>query len=70
MFQAFLFNKKKVHFFSIKQVAQPRVAIALEKVYIEEPKFNQSDPSLVIVDKTSSMSSLHQNRISLLASIV
>jgi len=56
MFQLF-FNI--VHFFYIKQVAQPRVIIALRKVNIEEPKFNQTDPALVIEDKASSMSSHH-----------
>ncbi|XP_020263798.1 probable E3 ubiquitin-protein ligase XBOS34 [Asparagus officinalis] len=33
------------------QVAKPRVTIALWKVHIDEPKFNQPDPTLVIVDR-------------------
>ncbi|KAJ6819311.1 putative RING zinc finger and ankyrin repeat containing protein [Iris pallida] len=35
------------------QVAQPRVVIALWKAHIEDPKFNQPDPALVIVDKAT-----------------
>ncbi|KAH0451775.1 hypothetical protein IEQ34_019074 [Dendrobium chrysotoxum] len=32
------------------QVSQPRTIVALWKVQIEEPKFNQPDPALIIVD--------------------
>ncbi|XP_072983559.1 probable E3 ubiquitin-protein ligase XBOS34 [Typha latifolia] len=35
------------------QVAKPRVVISLWKVHIDEPKFNQSDPSVVIIDKAT-----------------
>ncbi|KAJ6821416.1 putative RING zinc finger and ankyrin repeat containing protein [Iris pallida] len=35
------------------QVAQPRVVIALWKAHIDDHKFNQIDPTLVIVDKAT-----------------
>ncbi|XP_058094560.1 putative E3 ubiquitin-protein ligase XBAT35 isoform X2 [Magnolia sinica] len=35
------------------QIAQPHTVIKLWKANIEEPDFNQSDPSLVIVDKAN-----------------
>ncbi|KAJ0966494.1 hypothetical protein J5N97_023411 [Dioscorea zingiberensis] len=35
------------------QAAQPRTLIALWKVQIEEPKFSQADPALLIVDKAT-----------------
>nr|CAD1843731.1 unnamed protein product [Ananas comosus var. bracteatus] len=35
------------------KVAKPRTVLSLWKCTIEEPKFNQSDPSVVIIDKNS-----------------
>ncbi|XP_039116827.1 probable E3 ubiquitin-protein ligase XBOS34 [Dioscorea cayenensis subsp. rotundata] len=35
------------------QAAQPRTRVALWKAQIEEPKFNQADPALLIVDKAT-----------------
>ncbi|OAY81701.1 putative E3 ubiquitin-protein ligase XBOS34, partial [Ananas comosus] len=35
------------------KVAKPRTVLSLWKCTIEEPKFNQSDPSVIIIDKNS-----------------
>ena len=37
-----------------EQDAQPCTVIALGNVNIEEPKFHQSDPALIIFDKSNS----------------
>lgn len=41
------------HFY--RQTARPRTVIPLWKVHIEEPKFSQVDPAVIIVDKATSM---------------
>lgn len=41
-----------------QQVAQPRTVIQLWKADIKEVNFNQSDPTLVIIDKASSKFSM------------
>jgi len=40
-----------------KQDAQPRAVIALWKANLQEPKLHQSDPSVTIVDHTTSIPS-------------
>lgn len=37
-----------------EQDAQPRILIALWKANLEEPKFQHSDPSVIIVDNATS----------------
>ncbi|GAV85348.1 Ank_2 domain-containing protein/zf-C3HC4_3 domain-containing protein [Cephalotus follicularis] len=39
--------------YSSMQDAQPRMVIALWKANLEEPKFNQTDPSVIIVDNAT-----------------
>jgi hypothetical protein len=36
------------------QDAQPRTLIALWKAYLEEPKFQYSDPTVLIIDNSTS----------------
>ncbi|XP_008802134.4 putative E3 ubiquitin-protein ligase XBAT34 isoform X2 [Phoenix dactylifera] len=43
----------RVHSTFYHQVAKPRIIISLWKAHIEEPKFNQPDPALVIMDKAT-----------------
>lgn len=38
----------------IEQDAQPRTVIALWKAKIEEPKFQQKDPAVIILDQPTS----------------
>lgn len=40
--------------FILEQDAQPRMVIALWKANLEEPKFQHSDPSVIIVDNSTS----------------
>nr|XP_019702279.1 putative E3 ubiquitin-protein ligase XBAT35 isoform X2 [Elaeis guineensis] len=43
----------RVHSTYYHQVAKPRIIISLWKAYIEEPKFNQPDPAVVIIDNAT-----------------
>ncbi|KAH7669817.1 putative E3 ubiquitin ligase protein [Dioscorea alata] len=45
--------KGHIHVVRMIEAAQPRTRVALWKAQIEEPKFNQADPALLIVDKAT-----------------
>ncbi|CAL9756551.1 unnamed protein product [Musa acuminata subsp. burmannicoides] len=45
--------KFELAIYSDLQTARPRTVVPLWKVHIEEPKFNQVDPAVIIVDKAT-----------------